>query len=236
MEEKKPDKKVTIIVGNPRTGFILALANNPTFNLNAYNKIPKDQQRDLRNIAVSDVYEPGSVFKIVAASGALNEGLVTPATTFDCTLEQLMIDGVMRKLPGEMIGDLVYSPGGFGVEWGKASGGVVEVTSREGGNQLAGFADVSFINASTMLQGPIGKNGNFAIAVRRSYVDAVIGAVVPSGGSLSFTALPRYYDYQARADYRLSPHLKLDAFLIGSDDAFGVSSSTPNPDDPAMSQ
>ena len=62
-------QKVTIIIGNPRTGFIQALANYPTFNLNEYNKLPKDQQRDLRNIAVADMYEPGSVFKIVAASG-----------------------------------------------------------------------------------------------------------------------------------------------------------------------
>ena len=98
-------QKVTIIIGNPRTGFLYALANYPTFNLNEYNKVPKEEQRDLRNIAVSDVYEPGSVFKIVAASGALNEGLVTPATTFDCTLDQLVVNGVLRKLPGEMAGD-----------------------------------------------------------------------------------------------------------------------------------
>ncbi|HEX7703989.1 MAG TPA: TonB-dependent receptor, partial [Kofleriaceae bacterium] len=144
------------------------------------------------------------------------------------------LGGITSVLPGEMIGDLKYSPGGFGVEWGNASGGIVEVTSREGGNQLAGFADVSFINASTMLQGPIGKNGSFAVAVRRSYIDAILGEVAPS--SLSFTALPRYYDYQARVDYKLSPHLKLNAFLIGSDDVFGLSSTADNPDDPNTNQ
>ena len=98
-------QKVTIIVGIPRTGEIRALANYPTFNLNEYNKVPKDEQRSLRNVAVSDMYEPGSVFKIVAASGALNEGIVTPATTFDCSLDELMVNGVMRKLPGEDTGE-----------------------------------------------------------------------------------------------------------------------------------
>ena len=87
--EKFRPLKATIIVSDPRTGFILALANTPTFDLNGYNKLPKAEQNRLRNIAVADMYEPGSVFKIVAASGALNEGLVTPATTFDCTQSDL---------------------------------------------------------------------------------------------------------------------------------------------------
>jgi outer membrane receptor protein involved in Fe transport len=135
-------------------------------------------------------------------------------------------------IPGEMIDDLVYAPGGFGVEWGKASGGVVNVITRRGAPELSGFADVSFITASGMLQGSIGKDGSFAVAVRRSYIDAVIPLVVHDSSSLSFTALPRYYDYQARADYRLTPHLTLGAFLIGSDDLFAVSTDATNPSDP----
>jgi cell division protein FtsI/penicillin-binding protein 2 len=55
-------EKATIIVSDPRTGFILALANYPSFNLNEYNRVPKDDQAALRNIAVTDQYEPGSVF------------------------------------------------------------------------------------------------------------------------------------------------------------------------------
>jgi cell division protein FtsI/penicillin-binding protein 2 len=84
-EEFSP-KKATIIVSDARTGFILGLANYPTFNLNEYNKAPIAALRDL---AVSDVYEPGSTFKIVAASGALNEGLVTPDSEFDCGLTEI---------------------------------------------------------------------------------------------------------------------------------------------------
>src|SRR5262249_23819215 len=143
------------------------------------------------------------------------------------------LGGIQSVIPGEMIDDLVYSPGGFGVEWGKASGGMVNVITRRGAQELSGFADVSFVTASGMLHGPLGKDGSFAAAVRRSYVDAVIPLVVPESSSLSFTALPRYYDYQARADYRLTPHLALSGFLIGSDDTFAIATDAINPSDPA---
>lgn len=93
--------KATIIVSDPQTGFILALANYPNYNLNEYNKVAATDQRAMRNIAVADQYEPGSCFKIVAAAGALNERLVTPATEFDCSLTSIEYKGRVRGLPGE---------------------------------------------------------------------------------------------------------------------------------------
>ena len=57
----------TVVVENPRTGEILALANRPTFNPNVFNSVPAEA---LKNRAVSDIYEPGSVFKIVTYSAA----------------------------------------------------------------------------------------------------------------------------------------------------------------------
>src|SRR5688500_8061957 len=70
--------KASIVVSDPRTGFILAMANYPTFDPNEYNKVPKEEQVRMKNVAVADIYDPGSVFKIVAAAGALEERLVTP--------------------------------------------------------------------------------------------------------------------------------------------------------------
>ena len=92
-------EKATIIVSDPQTGFVLALANYPSFDLNTFNKLPRDQQGRMRNIALADEYEPGSVFKIVAVSGALNDGLVTTRTEFDCTLEKVDYNGLTRSLP-----------------------------------------------------------------------------------------------------------------------------------------
>lgn len=86
----------TIIVTDPRDGFILGLANFPTFDLNRYGKADLASQR---NIAITDVFEPGSTFKIVAASAAFNEGLVTPDTRFNCSEEIVTIGGRTRRLP-----------------------------------------------------------------------------------------------------------------------------------------
>src|SRR5271165_1172472 len=60
----------TVIVENPRTGEILALANRPNFNPNLRKEITVDALKDR---AVSDVYEPGSTFKIVTVSAGLEE-------------------------------------------------------------------------------------------------------------------------------------------------------------------
>jgi cell division protein FtsI (penicillin-binding protein 3) len=101
LAQKFQPLKATIIVSDPHDGFILAMANYPSYNPNEYNKIAPDDQAVMRNVAVADVYEPGSVFKIVAASGALEEGLVQPQTTFDCTLERITYQGRSLDLPGE---------------------------------------------------------------------------------------------------------------------------------------
>jgi cell division protein FtsI (penicillin-binding protein 3) len=71
----------TVVVENPRTGEILALVNRPTFNPNVFNSVPTEA---LKNRAVSDIYEPGSVFKIVTYSAAIDQHLVTPDDKIDC--------------------------------------------------------------------------------------------------------------------------------------------------------
>jgi cell division protein FtsI (penicillin-binding protein 3) len=72
----------TAVIMDPFTGGILAMANYPTFNPNAVAKSTADQRR---NRAVQDVYEPGSTFKIVTASAALEEGIVKPDDLIDTT-------------------------------------------------------------------------------------------------------------------------------------------------------
>jgi cell division protein FtsI/penicillin-binding protein 2 len=69
----------TAIVMNPYTGEILAMANIPHFDPNAYWKYPADDYRDR---AVQDAYEPGSTYKLVTAAAALDSGKVTPNELF----------------------------------------------------------------------------------------------------------------------------------------------------------
>jgi cell division protein FtsI (penicillin-binding protein 3) len=70
----------SIVVMEPRTGEILALANYPTFNPNTYREHGDDERR---NRAVQDLYEPGSTFKIVTAGAALEDRLLAPESPID---------------------------------------------------------------------------------------------------------------------------------------------------------
>src|SRR5947207_4353622 len=80
----------TVVVENPRTGEILALANRPTFNPNLSREITPEK---LKNHAVSDVYEPGSTFKLVTIAGALEEKVTRPDEMFDCQMGSIVYNG-----------------------------------------------------------------------------------------------------------------------------------------------
>jgi cell division protein FtsI (penicillin-binding protein 3) len=81
----------TVIVQNPRTGEILALANRPTFNPNLRREITTEALKDR---AVSDIYEPGSAFKIVTISAGLEEKVTHPDELFDCRMGAIVINGL----------------------------------------------------------------------------------------------------------------------------------------------
>ena len=81
----------TVIVENPHTGEILALANRPTFNPNLRKQITPGA---LTNRAVSYVYEPGSTFKLVTISAALEEKLTNPNEVFDCQMGSIVYNGM----------------------------------------------------------------------------------------------------------------------------------------------
>jgi cell division protein FtsI (penicillin-binding protein 3) len=80
----------TVIIEDPRTGEILALANRPTFNPNLSRHI---RPESLEDRAVSDVYEPGSTFKLVTLSAALDEHLTSPNELIDCQMGSIVING-----------------------------------------------------------------------------------------------------------------------------------------------
>jgi cell division protein FtsI/penicillin-binding protein 2 len=72
---------VTAVLADPNTGEILAMACRPNFDPNHFNEAKPDQ---MRNRAISDMYEPGSTFKIVVTSAAINEGIVDDKTRIFC--------------------------------------------------------------------------------------------------------------------------------------------------------
>jgi cell division protein FtsI/penicillin-binding protein 2 len=96
----------TAIVMDPRTGDILALANFPTFNPNAFNTAPEEARR---NRAIQEIYEPGSTFKIVTASAALEEGVFRPTDLIDCGPGRITIGSrVVDEASGHNYGVLTF--------------------------------------------------------------------------------------------------------------------------------
>jgi cell division protein FtsI/penicillin-binding protein 2 len=79
-KELKPDNATGVIV-DPKTGEILAMTSRPTFDLNQINTA---KHGEMKNRAIFDMVEPGSTFKIVVASAALSERVVSPKTLIYC--------------------------------------------------------------------------------------------------------------------------------------------------------
>ncbi|MDL2248309.1 PASTA domain-containing protein [Tyzzerella sp. OttesenSCG-928-J15] len=98
----KDAKKGAVILMNPQTGEIYAMANKPDFDLNApftinnaeleamWDTFSAEEQNNYlnqmwRNFSINDTYEPGSTFKIVTSAAGLEEGVMTPESKFVCT-------------------------------------------------------------------------------------------------------------------------------------------------------
>lgn len=107
LEQKQADS-VSVILMRPKTGEILAMVNVPEFDLNdpftiSGSKDGMTEQEILdarnqmwRNGCINDTYEPGSTFKIITASAALEEGVVTTADTFQCPGFKIVDDRRIR--------------------------------------------------------------------------------------------------------------------------------------------
>ena len=78
------------IVMETQSGRILAMANYPTFNPNAYFRFP---HATLRNLAVTDSFEPGSTFKVLLMAAALEDKAISLKDSFDCELGSYSIGG-----------------------------------------------------------------------------------------------------------------------------------------------
>ncbi len=142
-------------------------------------------------------------------SRALVDGLEVP--------QLFHFGGLVATFQPAFIERVELWPGGFDAQNGRALGGLVAVMSRAPNQEaLSGAVDLSLIDATAALEGPIGE-GAFAIGVRRSYVDAFLSAVLPAGRDFDLVVAPRYYDYQARYQRALD-HGILTLSAFGSDD------------------
>jgi len=133
--------------------------------------------------------------------------------------------GFRAVLPAETIESLDYIPGGFDVAFGRASSGIIDLTTRPGSNRRSTQAEISLIDGGLIAQGTAGAHTRYMLGLRRSTIDLVLPSLIPDSADLSLTTVPRYYDGQLRIDHELSARWQLTLSALGSDDLLELVSS-----------
>ena len=131
--------------------------------------------------------------------------------------------GLRSVLPEGVIDNIEFVPGNFSPDYGRATGGIVDVHLKElKPKRFGGYVDVSVLDTGVYLEAPLGDRGGIAVAARRSYLDAILNAAASSGGSVTWLTAPVYYDGQLLANYRLTLAHDLRAMFFGADDRLAL--------------
>jgi hypothetical protein len=137
--------------------------------------------------------------------------------------------GFRTVVPAEAIDQIEYIPGGFDVGFGRATAGIVELTTRPG-EQAPYQAETSSTDVGVLLQGRFDR-GRYLVSLRRSVIDQLLPLMLPENLDLALTTVPRYYDGQLRIDYAPSRAWALRLSGLGSDDVLELyTSNTATPD------
>ncbi|ACG72738.1 TonB family protein [Anaeromyxobacter sp. K] len=127
--------------------------------------------------------------------------------------------GLTSVYASDLLQDVEFEPGNFGVRTGRAIGGRVNLVTRDPGEHSHALADVNLYHATALVEGTTAAGVGVALAARRSYADAILTrAAEQSDDGPGMRVAPRYYDLQAKAAWHPGPDdtVRLDVF--GSDD------------------
>ncbi|WP_240359090.1 TonB family protein [Pyxidicoccus trucidator] len=143
----------------------------------------------------------------------------------------------------EFIDQLDFYPGGYGSQYGRAVGGIVEVGTRKGAaDTFHGSVKVDVLDAGFFLETPVSDGISVAAAARRSYIDTLLPVFLPKSEGSTLSVVPRYWDYQVRVDFGAKRGANSEAeaqalaggarstgyvMAFGSDDQLRVVSSGP---------
>jgi len=143
--------------------------------------------------------------------------------------------GLKSVLPIGMLESIEFYPGNFSPSYGRATGGVIDVRTKQlAPEKLGGYADLSILDFGFYLETPLGDKGAIAIAGRRSHIDYLLNLVVPDDAGISLKTAPRYYDGQILASYQPTPAHQLGLFAFGSDDRLLILFDNPAELDPGL--
>lgn len=215
---------ISVIVSQPNTGAILALANYPSYDPNEFHNTKKYPISSQRNRALTDVFEPGSTFKIVPAAAVLNEGIVDPADVFSTGVARVKYKGRTLKLPSDhhhyeslsMHEVVVKSSNRGAAHLGLLLGerrlhdyaaafGFGERTGCDLGGEVAGtLHDVSVWDGLTITRLPMGH----AVSATPMQVHTAMSVIANDGILMEPMLTKRVFDHEGRDVLRFSPKAK----------------------------
>lgn len=187
--EKYRAKAGSVVVLDPASGEILALANLPNFDPNAFARFSSEARR---NRAIRDVYEPGSTFKLVTAAAGLQEGVVAENSVIDC-------EQGSGKFAGRTVRDHIpYGRISFRDVFAFSSNiGTVKVGQRLGAARLVRYANTFGFGRPTGIELP-GEAAGLLKAPERWKTATM--ASVPYGQEVAVTTLQSAMAYAAVAN------------------------------------
>jgi cell division protein FtsI (penicillin-binding protein 3) len=192
-------RSASAIVMDPHTGAVLAMAVAPRFNANRFPTTRPDRRR---NRAVTDTYEPGSTFKLVTIAAGLQDGIVSPGSSFrlpptirfaDRVIHEAHLRGTERMTVREIVER-------------SSNIGTITVAQRLGEGRLAYWIDRFGFGQRTGIDFP-GESSGFALPLDQ-WSASTIGTV-PIGHGIAVTPIQmaRAYSAIANGGVLVSPHL-----------------------------
>ena len=131
-------------------------------------------------------------------------------------------------LNSQFLDRIDYHAGNADSRYGRLVAGAVSIETRSTlTDSLHGSVDVSLLDAGLYLNVPLTSKVSVAAAGRRSYIDALLPAIVEATGESMLAVLPAYYDYQLRVDVKLSQSNSLSFMAFGSHDSLELTNDAP---------
>jgi cell division protein FtsI (penicillin-binding protein 3) len=192
-------RAATAVVMDPHTGEVLAMATAPRFNANRFPTTRADRRR---NRAVTDTYEPGSTFKLVTVTAALEDKIVTPRSSFQLPPTLRVADRVIREAHTRGTEDMSVRQI---VEY-SSNIGTITIAQRLGQGRLASWIDRFGFGSRTGIDFP-GESAGFALPLDQ-WSGSTIGTV-PIGHGIAVTPIQMACAYSviANGGVLVRPHL-----------------------------
>jgi cell division protein FtsI (penicillin-binding protein 3) len=187
------------IVMDPHTGSVLAMAVAPRFNANRFPTTRADRRR---NRAVTDTYEPGSTFKLVTIAAGLEDGIVSPGTSFRLPPTIRLADRVIHEAHSRGTERMTVRA----IVERSSNIGTITIAQRLGEGRLASWIDRFGFGKRTGIDFP-GESSGFALPLDQ-WSASTIGTV-PIGHGIAVTPIQmaRAYAAIANGGVLVRPHL-----------------------------